>query len=209
MTFPKSGEEWGVGSDGYDRSAARKILGIDPGLARMGYGLVERRGNRLRALGYGTLETAKGRSTPDRLVELFEGLGRLLRRMRPDEAAVEELFFSKNVKTAIGVGHARGVALLACGMARVPVHEYKPGQVKQAVTGYGAADKRQVQRMVKVLLGLREVPKPDDTADALAIAITHAQAGPPRAAVIAGEEALLVRAISVFGGDPRTKGSAR
>lgn len=189
--------------------ASLRILGIDPGLARMGYGLVERRGNRLRALDYGTLETGKESGFAERLVDLFAGLKRLLKSTRPDAAAVEELFFSKNVKTAIAVGHARGVAIMTCGLAGVPVFEYKPGQVKQAVTGYGAADKRQVQRMVTVLLGLSEAPKPDDTADALAIAITHANAGPLRAPASSEESALLKRAISVFGAQPRRMGSQR
>lgn len=196
-------------SYGTDPKTSFRVLGIDPGLARMGYGLVERNGTRLRALDYGTIETRAGKGTADRLVELFRGLQGILKKTRPDEAAIEELFFSKNVKTAITVGHARGVAVLACGLARVPVSEYKPGQVKQAVTGYGAADKRQVQRMVTVLLGLSEVPKPDDTADALAIAIAHAHAGPRKGPVVSEESALLKRAISVFGGKPRTKGSGR
>jgi len=186
-----------------------RVLGIDPGLARMGYGLVERRGNRLTALGYGTLTTLAGQAMADRLVQLFEGLRKVVRKARPDVAAVEELFFSKNVKTAISVGHARGVAVLVCGLERVPVVEYKPGQVKQAVTGYGAADKVQVQRMVKVLLGLKRTPKPDDTADALAIAITHAHAGPSFGSVATKEAALLKRAVSVFGGQPRTRRRTR
>jgi len=196
-------------SCGASAKAGVRILGIDPGLARMGYGLVERRGNRLKALTYGTLETFPGQTREARLVDLFEGLRRILERTRPDAAAVEELFFSKNVKTAITVAHARGVAVLACGLARVPVFEYKPGQVKQAVAGYGAADKKQVQRMVQVLLNLKRAPKLDDTADALAVAIAHANAGPRRDPASTNEAALLKRAISVFGGDPRTKGSAR
>ncbi len=185
-----------------------RILGIDPGLARMGYGLVERRGNRLKALAYGTLTSQAGRPIPERLVALFKQLQEVLKKTKPDAAAIEELFFAKNVKTAIGVGQARGVAVLACGLAGVPVFEYKPVQVKQAVSGYGAADKKQVQSMVKVLLGLAQVPKPDDTADALALAIAHAQAG-PLAGVQSKEAALMKRAVSVFGGNPSHEESRR
>ncbi len=155
--------------------AARTVMGFDPGLARLGYGLVRREGNRLKAVFYGTLETPAGMPVPERLTLLFEGLNGLFRREKPDSAAIEELFFAKNVKTAMPVAQARGVLLLACGLAGVPVFEMKPGQVKQAVTGYGRAEKGQVQRMVRLLLGLAEDPKPDDTADALAVAIAHAQ----------------------------------
>jgi crossover junction endodeoxyribonuclease RuvC len=141
------------------------ILGLDPGLARMGYGVIRQDGNRFRAIAYGTIETTPDRDHALRLVLLFDALRDIVRKQRPDVVAVEELFFSKNVKTAMGVAQARGVAL-------------KPGQIKQAVTGYGSAEKGQVQRMVKLLLGLKEVPQPDDTADALAVAIAHAQGNP-------------------------------
>ena len=151
------------------------ILGIDPGLARMGYGVVTQQGNKTKALEYGTLTTEAHEPLEERLAEMFGKLQKVLKKARPEEVAVEELFFSRNAKTAIGVGQARGVALLACGLAGLPVFEYRPMEVKQAVAGYGGADKEQVQKMVKILLGLAEVPKPDDTADALAIAITHAQ----------------------------------
>lgn len=150
-------------------------MGIDPGLARMGYGVVSQKGSQLKALEYGTLTTEAHQPLEERLAVMFEKVRTVLEKARPDVVAMEELFFSRNVKTAIAVGQARGVALLACGLAKVPVFEYKPSQVKQAVAGFGAADKSQVQKMVKLLLGLSEVPKPDDTADALAIAITHAQ----------------------------------
>jgi crossover junction endodeoxyribonuclease RuvC len=157
-----------------------RVLGIDPGLARMGWGVVERKGSAFQALAYGTLETKAGKPLPERLIDIFEGLQSLLMKYRPDVAAMEELFFSKNAKTAIVVGQARGVSLLACGLARVPVAEYRPMEIKQGVTGWAGADKGQVQKMVKMLLGLTEIPRPDDTADALAIAITHAQsAGTP------------------------------
>lgn len=156
-------------------SRAKVVLGIDPGLARMGYGTVVQQGSQLKALEYGTLTTEAHTPPEQRLAVLFGKLQKMLKKTKPDSVAMEELFFSRNVKTAIAVGQARGVALLACGIAGVPVFEYRPVEVKQAVAGYGAADKDQVQKMVKLLLGLTEVPKPDDTADALAIAITHAQ----------------------------------
>ncbi len=163
-----------------------RVLGIDPGLARMGYGVVDREGNRLRAGLFGTFETKAGTPVPERLSILYEGLTGLIRKVRPDAAAVEELFFSKNVKTAITVAQARGVALLACGQAGLPIFEFKPGQVKQAVTGYGQADKKQVTRMVRILLGLAEDPQPDDTADALAVAIAQAQSNTTLRAAFSG-----------------------
>ena len=159
----------------YAPVAKKVILGIDPGLARMGYGVISQSGSQLKALEYGTITSEAHTDAEKRLVVLFEKLQKVLKKVKPDEVAIEELFFARNVKTAISVGQARGVALLACGLANVPVFEYKPMEVKQAVAGFGAADKEQIQKMVKLLLGLSEVPKPDDTADALAIAITHAQ----------------------------------
>jgi crossover junction endodeoxyribonuclease RuvC len=141
----------------------------------MGFGVVVQSGHQMKAGDYGTLTTLAGGTLESRLVTLFERLQVLLKKVRPQAVAMEELFFSKNAKTAIAVGQARGVALLACGLAGVPVFEYRPMEVKQAVAGYGGADKAQVQKMVKILLGLNEIPKPDDTADALAIAIAHAQ----------------------------------
>jgi crossover junction endodeoxyribonuclease RuvC len=156
-------------------SRPKVVLGIDPGLARMGYGVVQQQGSQLKALEYGTMTTEAHTPLEQRLAILFGKLQKMLKKTRPDSVAMEELFFSRNVKTAIAVGQARGVALLACGLAGIPVFEYRPVEVKQAVSGYGAADKEQVQKMVKLLLGLTEAPKPDDTADALAIAITHAQ----------------------------------
>jgi crossover junction endodeoxyribonuclease RuvC len=137
--------------------------------------VISQSGSQLKALEYGTMTSEAHTDAEQRLVVLFEKLQKVLKKVKPDEVAIEELFFARNVKTAISVGQARGVALLACGLANVPVFEYKPMEVKQAVAGFGAADKEQIQKMVKLLLGLSEVPKPDDTADALAIAITHAQ----------------------------------
>ncbi|MEW8979204.1 MAG: crossover junction endodeoxyribonuclease RuvC [Symbiobacterium sp.] len=149
-----------------------RILGIDPGTARMGYGVVEDAGaGRERAVAYGCLETPPDMRTELRLQVLYRGVVDLLLEHRPDVLAVEELFFGRNVTTAIHVGQARGIVLLAAADNGVPVREYTPMQVKMAVTGYGRADKMQVQRMVRALLGLPEIPKPDDVADALAVAI--------------------------------------
>jgi len=155
----------------------RLILGVDPGLARMGYGLIRETAGRWRMVEGGTLSTPAGMPVEKRLVMLFEGLRALVEKHRPQVLALEQLFFSKNVTTGMAVGQARGVAVLVAGLADLPVFEYRPAEVKQAVTGYGQADKGQVQKMVKLLLGLAETPKPDDTADALAVALTHAQGG--------------------------------
>jgi len=150
-----------------------RVLGIDPGTAIMGYGIVEEHGGELRALGHGALVTAAGLELPVRLLALFKGLQELIGIHQPSAMAIESLFFNRNVRTALAVGHARGVALLAAAQAELPVVEYTPQQVKSAVVGYGGAEKEQVQRMVATLLGLREIPRPDDAADALAIAICH------------------------------------
>ncbi len=149
-------------------------LGIDPGTATTGYGLVrlEPDGG-LAAVAFGVITTPKESSAPARLKMLYDQLRALLRKYKPETAAVEKLFFSRNVTTAIAVGQARGVALLALQQAGVEIFEYTPNEVKQAVAGYGSADKRQVQEMVRTLLLLEAIPKPDDAADALAIAITH------------------------------------
>ncbi|MBX5444683.1 crossover junction endodeoxyribonuclease RuvC [Sphaerobacter sp.] len=150
------------------------ILGVDPGTALLGYGLVV--GNdQPQALEYGVLSTPSSERMPARLLKLYEGLSALIRRHAPDVVVIEELFFSRNVTTALSVGQARGVVLLAAAQAGVPVVEYKPAEVKQAVAGYGKADKAQMQEMVRLLLNLDEVPKPDDAADALAVALCHAQ----------------------------------
>ncbi len=149
-------------------------LGIDPGTATTGYGLVRLEPDgRLAAVTYGVILTPKEESAPARLEMFYRGLRALLKKFHPDTAAVEKLFFQRNISTAILVGQARGVALLALQQAGVEIFEYTPNEVKQAVAGYGSADKKQVQDMVRVLLGLAEIPKPDDAADALAIAITH------------------------------------
>lgn len=149
-------------------------LGIDPGTATTGYGLVRlHRDGSLEAVDFGVILTPKDTPASDRLVTLYKQLKKLLKKHHPDTAAVEKLFFQRNISTAIGVGQARGVILLALAQAGLEVSEYTPNEIKQAVAGYGSADKRQVQEMVRVLLMLPEIPKPDDAADALAIAITH------------------------------------
>jgi crossover junction endodeoxyribonuclease RuvC len=157
------------------------VLGIDPGTAQTGYGIVERTGSRLRALDYGALQTPADMDLPQRLVLIQDGLAELIETHRPDLVAVERLFFNRNVQTALAVGHARGVALLTAARYSLPVHEYGPSEVKMAVTGYGRAEKGQVQRMVQSVLGLAVLPRPDDAADALAIAICLAHAYRPAA----------------------------
>lgn len=148
------------------------VLGIDPGTALCGYGLVkEEKSGRFEAVEWGCLRTESDLPISRRLETIYDGLKAVVDRHRPDVVAVEELFFSRNVTSAMAVGQARGAVLLLAAKAGLPVAEYPPHQVKQAVTGYGRADKPQVQSMVKVILGLKEIPKPDDTADALAVAI--------------------------------------
>jgi crossover junction endodeoxyribonuclease RuvC len=150
------------------------VLGIDPGTATTGYGLVrDSQDGRLEMVAYGTLRTSAGTPAHQRLAKLYHELTQLILLHRPDSCAVEKLFFQRNVSTALAVGQARGVVLLAIAEAGLDVHEYTPNEVKQAVTGYGAADKHQVQEMVRTLLVLDELPRPDDAADALAIALTH------------------------------------
>lgn len=149
------------------------FLGIDPGTAITGYGLVREDAGSLQAVAYGAITTPSTWSLPDRLAELYRQLTHLIALHRPASAAVEQLFFSRNVRTALAVGQARGVVLLALAQAGVPISEYTPLEVKQSVTGYGRADKKQIQEMIRVLLGLPGIPKPDDVADALAIAICH------------------------------------
>ncbi|MDR0875901.1 MAG: crossover junction endodeoxyribonuclease RuvC [Clostridiales Family XIII bacterium] len=152
------------------------ILGVDPGYAILGWGVVEYRASRHRLMGYGTVETSKDLSMPERLKELYRGLTGVIAKYEPDVAAVEELFFNSNQKTAIKVGEARGAAVLACANAGLDVYEYTPLQIKQALTGYGRAEKKQIQEMVRQVLGLVKPPTPDDAADAVACAICHANA---------------------------------
>ena len=157
-----------------------RILGIDPGLATMGWGVIEADGYREKLVQYGALITYPRDTFPTRLRCIYTGVQGLLQTFKPDEIAFEELFFSKNVTTGIQVGGARGVALVACQAYTDKLFEYTPMQIKQAVVGYGGADKHQVQMMVRMLLGLKEIPRPDDAADAEACAITHAHAGAGR-----------------------------
>ena len=149
------------------------VLGIDPGTAITGYGLVASDGDALELVTYGVVTTSADQPLPARLQTVYRGLGEIIALHGPTEAAVEELFFSKNARTALAVGHGRGVALLALADASLPVSEYKPSEVKQAITGYGKADKAQMQEMVRLLLALPIAPKPDDAADAVAVAICH------------------------------------
>lgn len=150
-----------------------RVLGVDPGIAITGYGVVEEVEAVLKPLAFGAIRTPADRPLPIRLQLIYRGIRALTAKWQPSAAAVEELFFSSNVRTAINVGQARGVALLALADAGLPVAEYTPLEVKQAVTGYGGADKVQMQEMVRLLLGLPQVPRPDDAADALAVAICH------------------------------------
>lgn len=154
-----------------------RILGIDPGYAILGWGVLDYTGNRFKTVAYDSLLTDAGVPMPDRLRSLYLGLEDIIRRYQPDECSIEELFFNRNVTTAIGVGEARGVAMLACADHDIPVFEYTPMEIKVALTGYGKAEKKQMQMMVKTILNLNEVPKPDDTADAVAAAICHAHSG--------------------------------
>lgn len=149
------------------------IIGIDPGIATVGYGVIECISNKCRAIDYGPILTPSNLSMPNRLDMIFEELNDIIKYFKPHDMAVEELFFNKNVKTAITVGHARGVEILSAVRNGLDIYEYTPLQIKQAVVGYGRADKKQVQYMVKTLLNLEDIPKPDDVADALAVAICH------------------------------------
>lgn len=158
------------------------ILGIDPGLAIVGWGVIEYKNTKFRTMAYGSIQTPAGMRTEERLKRIFDGMNELIQKYRPDAVAVEELFFNTNITTGIRVAEARGVILLSAERASIPIQEYTPLQVKQAVVGYGRAEKKQVITMVTMLLGLEKPPKPDDTADALAIAICHAHSGGSRLA---------------------------
>ncbi len=151
-----------------------RVLGIDPGLALMGYGIIESDGVHHKLIQYGVLSTAAHSPTPQRLRSIFAGVNQLMDMFNPDDVAFEELFFSKNVTTGMAVSAARGVALVAAAQRTENLYEYTPMQIKQAITGYGRADKKQIQNMVKLLLHMDEIAKPDDAADALAVALTHA-----------------------------------
>ena len=159
-----------------------RILGIDPGLAIVGWGVIDYEGSRFRTVAFGSIQTPAGMQTEDRLTCIFDGMNELFEKYHPDSMAVEELFFNTNITTGIRVAEARGVILLSANQKKIPTSEYTPLQVKQAVVGYGRAEKKQVISMVTMLLNLPKPPKPDDTADALAIAICHAHSGCSRLA---------------------------
>jgi len=159
-----------------------KVIGIDPGTASCGYGIVQERDGRLRAIDHGWWRTPAAQRLELRLKTIFDGVAALVEEHRPDAVALEESFVGADARTALSVGQARGAALVACASAGVFCAEYPPSSVKQAVCGYGRAEKAQVQRMVKAILGLAETPKPHHAADALAVAICHALA-PPLAAL--------------------------
>jgi len=150
------------------------IMGIDPGLATMGYGIIEANRGDSRLIQYGTINTPAGEPMPQRLRAIYMGVQQLMDIYQPEEVAFEELFFSKNITTGMAVSAARGVALLAVVEKTDNLYEYTPMQIKQAITGYGGADKHQMQHMVKLLLHMKEIARPDDAADAIAVALTHA-----------------------------------
>lgn len=151
-----------------------RILGIDPGTGILGFGVIDvAKGQKPKMVTAGVITTPAHTPLPDRLIEIFNGLTEITAETKPDEVSIEKLFFAQNITTAISVSHARGVAMLVAAQAGLPIHEYTPLQIKQTLTGYGRADKKQVQEMVKIQLGLHQIPKPDDAADALAAAITH------------------------------------
>jgi len=152
-----------------------RILGIDPGIATVGFGIVDSEKNTLSLVSYGIISTCANTSLSSRLDHIYDDISELIRTFTPDEIACEELFFNTNITTGISVAHGRGVVLLACFKAGIPIFEYTPLQVKQSVVGYGRAEKKQVIYMVQRLLNMKTAPKPDDAADALAIAICHAR----------------------------------
>jgi crossover junction endodeoxyribonuclease RuvC len=152
----------------------RILIGIDPGYADAGFGIIETDGRKDRCLAYGSLQTPASMPMEERLRQIYDGLAELIARFHPERAAIERLYFSKNVKTAIAVAEARGVIRLCLAKHNVPCREFGPGEVKNAVSGYGSASKPQMQKMVQALLALKEIPKPDDAADALALAIAVA-----------------------------------
>ncbi len=158
------------------------ILGIDPGLAIVGWGVVDYSGSRFTTLGYGSIETPAGMATEQRLSLIYDSIGKLIEKYRPEQMAIEELFFNTNQTTGIRVAEARGVIIMCAHRMGVKIFEYTPLQVKQSVVGYGRAEKKQVITMVTMFLGLPKPPKPDDTADALAIAVCHAHSGTSRLA---------------------------
>ena len=165
-----------------------KIFGVDPGSARTGYGCIESDGSRHRVLACGALAPPARAPFPEKLLAIHDGLAELLARHAPDIVAIEDLFHARNARSALKLGHVRGVVMLAASQAGLPVAEYAPTEVKRAVVGYGRAEKHQVQRMVMLLLGLREAPTPLDVSDALAVAVCHSHAVGPTSDRAAGGE---------------------
>lgn len=155
-----------------------RVLGIDPGYALVGFGVLDYNNYQNSIVDFGVVSTDKDEEMPDRLYFIYQGIKELIKKYKPDVVAIEELFFFKNITTAIPVAQARGVIIVACRESGIPIYEYTPLQIKQALTGNGRAEKKQVQYMVKVLLNLEKIPKPDDAADAVAVAITHSQISP-------------------------------
>jgi crossover junction endodeoxyribonuclease RuvC len=151
-----------------------RILGIDPGTGIMGFGVIDVAGNKYQMVTAGVIKTPAHTPLEDRLIEIYDGLHEIIKETKPNFCSIEKLFFAKNITTAISVSHARGVAMLVARQNNLPIAEYTPLQIKQSLTGYGRADKKQMQEMVRLQLNLKQVPKPDDAADALAAAITHA-----------------------------------
>lgn len=152
-----------------------RILGVDPGLATIGWGVIDIEKGKAKVVSYGIIKTPKEETIPVRLCLIEKGMKSLIAQFTPDEIALEELFFNTNITTGINVAHARGVILLTCVKECGKLYEYTPLQIKQALTGYGRADKQQIQHMVKTFLNLNKIPRPDDAADALAVALTHSQ----------------------------------
>lgn len=150
-----------------------RVLGIDPGIAIVGYSILDYDNNKIKCLEYGFITTSSKSALPDRLSFIYQEMNKIIDEFQPDDCAFEELFFNKNVKTAITVSQARGVEILSCINKDLSLYEYTPLQIKQAVVGYGRADKRQVQETVKTILKFNEIPKPDDAADAIAVALCH------------------------------------
>jgi len=151
-----------------------RIIGIDPGTGRLGFGVVEfATGKKPKLIDAGIITTPANTPLDQRLLDIFDSLSEIITATKPDAMSIEKLFFAQNITTAISVSHARGVAMLVGAQAKLPIFEYTPLQIKQTLTGYGRADKKQIQEMVKIHLGLKTIPKPDDCADALAAAITH------------------------------------
>lgn len=149
------------------------ILGIDPGIATIGFGLIECSGTSFKLLNYGVITTPAHTPLSDRLSQIYDDMNQLLEKFKPDAVSIEELFFNTNITTGISVAHGRGVLLLACKQHNCNIYEYTPLQVKQSITGYGRAEKKQIMEMVKRICGLNTIPRPDDAADAIALAICH------------------------------------